>query len=273
MHTRVRTPIAAALAAGALAAAGPAGAQGGSSYTVRLNYSGHLIIKVLDMTLEQRATPSSHSSSARIVSSGLLARFYKLDTRASSRGRVAAGRPMPGELRQQNLAGKTRRLTVVNWSGGTVNVEATPPYVDLGDPPATKAQQAAAADPLTQLMRMTLDGSPASVCRQTYRFFDGKQLYDIRVSNPQPIQPSAREQRLGLTRLITCQAHFDEVAGFGRKTGKARNQGLTRPIRVVFGQAGADGPLVLSSLRSPTPLGVATIQLERLTVRGEDPTD
>jgi len=259
--------VAIAAMTGALcAAAGPAAAQG-ESYHVTLGYSGRLIVKVLEITIEQRAGANGHSATARLVSSGLLARFRKLDQRASNRGRIVGGRPMPGDFSQQNVAGKSKRRTTVDWQGGgKVEVRATPPYIDLGDPPATKAQQAAAADPLTQLMRMTLNGLPATVCRQSYRFFDGKQLYDVRMSNPTSAAANAREQRLGLRELTACDARFVEVAGFKRK------QGLTRTIRVVFGQAGAEGPLVVSSVRSPTPLGNALIELDRLTVRGDDPT-
>ncbi|HEX8231970.1 MAG TPA: hypothetical protein VF559_01310 [Caulobacteraceae bacterium] len=265
-------PLGATIAAAALAIASPAPAQSGR-YHVKLGYSGRLIIKVLDITVEERASAASHSSTARMVSSGLLAKFRKLDTRASSRGRIGGGRPMPGDFVQQNLAGKTRRRTTVDWQGGgKVAVTATPAYFDLGDPPATQAQQAAAADPLTQLMRMTLNGSRATVCRQSYRFFDGKQLYDVRMSNPQPTVANAREKRLGLQGLIACDARFSEVAGFKRKSGKERNQGLDRPIRVVFGQAGADGPLVISTVRAHTPLGQAVIELDRLSVTGDDPT-
>jgi len=265
--------LGAAIAAAALTAASPAGAEG-AAYHVTLGYSGRLIIKVLDISIDARASAASHSSSARMVSSGLLAKFRKLDTRASSRGRIMGGRPMPGDFIQQNLAGKSKRRTTVDWQGGgKVAVTATPAYFDMGDPPATMAQQAAAADPLTQMMRMTLNGSRATVCRQSYRFFDGKQLYDVRMSNPQSAAANAREKRLGLQGLLACDARFVEVAGFKRKSGKERNQGLDRPIRVVFGQAGADGPLVISSVRAHTPLGPAVIELDRLSASGDDPTD
>lgn len=266
------TKFAVTVVLGAAALAVPAAAQNGA-YHVRLGYSGRLIIKVLDISIEQRANRATHSSSARMVSSGLLARFRKLDTRATSRGRIVGGRPAPGDFVQQNMAGKSKRRTTVDWQGGgKVVMTAAPAYFDLGDPPATQAQQAAAADPLTQLMRMTLNGSRATVCRQSYRFFDGKQLYDVRMSNPQPAKASPREQRLGLQGLLSCEARFNEVAGFKRKSGKERNQGLDRPIRVVFGQAGAQGPLVVSSVRASTPLGPAVIELDRLSVTGDDPT-
>lgn len=272
MTSSSQHPLAAVGSAAALLfAAAPARAQG-PSYHVTLGYSGRLIVKVLELSVEQRATTSGHNSTARLVSSGLLAKFRRLDQRASSRGRIAGERPAPGDFSQQNVAGKSKRRTTVQWRGGKVEVRATPAYFDLGNPPATPAQQAAAADPLTQLMRMTLNGSSASVCRQSYRFFDGKQLYDVRMSNPRAAAANPREQRLGLTGLISCDAQFVEVAGFGRKSGKERNQGLTRPIRVVFGQVGASGPLVISSVRSPTPLGSAVIELDRLSVRGDDPT-
>ena len=81
----------------------------------------------------------------------------------------------------------------------------------------------------------------------------------------------AREQRLGLVNLLRCDVRFIEVAGFKKKPPNKANQGLQRPIVVDFGQVGAGGPWVLTSLHAQTPLGNAAIDLNRVTLSGRPP--
>lgn len=237
-----------------------------------LGYDGRVLVKVLDMQIEQRATVYGFSSSARLVSFGVLAAFKHVDERANASGRISHGDPRPGSFSYANLAGKTKRRAETTWSDGEVSTRATPPFTSLGDTLPTKAQKAAAADPLTQLMRMTLNGQKADLCRQTYHFFDGKQLYDLAFSNPRPAAEGPREQRLGLVNLLRCDVRYIEVAGFKKKPPKKANQGLNRPIVVDFAQVGGlAGPWVLSSLHAQTPLGPAAIDLNRVTLTGKPP--
>jgi hypothetical protein len=262
----------AATAALALVAAGraPARAQDGEM-RLSLRYDGKLLVKVLDISVDMRATASGHSSAARLTSYGILAAFKHLDERANSSGRIAHGDPRPGQFSYANMAGKTRRRVETAWADGDVSMKATPPFASMGDVLPTRAQKLAAADPLTELVRMTLNGERADLCRQTYHFFDGKQLYDLQFYNPQPLASGAREQRLGLVNLLRCNVRYIEVAGFKKKPPNKANQGLNRPIVVDFGQLGQNGPWVLSSLHAQTPLGNAVIDLNRAILTGKPP--
>ncbi|MGZ8371029.1 MAG: hypothetical protein ACXWVH_08235, partial [Caulobacteraceae bacterium] len=142
--------LAAAISLSALAASfTSAGAQDGG-LRVSLDYDGKLLVKVFDMHVEQRATATAHSSTARFTSYGVLAAFKKLDQRVSSEGRIVGGNPRPGEFWFQNFAGKKKRRVETTWTGTDVVTRVNPPYVNMGEPPATRAQNQAAADPLTQ---------------------------------------------------------------------------------------------------------------------------
>ena len=254
--------------AAALLLALPAQAQEDGLLRLSLGYEGKLLLKVLDIQVEERATATGFSADAQLVSAGILRALKHIHQRAFSQGRIVGGEPRPTTFETQNFTGKTRRHIHAAWSDGDVTMTASPPFASLGDPPATPQQKLSATDPLTALVRMTIGGSRVKTCNRSYLFFDGKQLYALDFGAPQDAPPSAKETRLGLVNHFRCDVRFREVAGFGKKPPDKRNQGLQRPINVDFAQVRAGGPWVISALHAETPLGWASIELTRLTVTG-----
>ena len=275
MEHRVRKKQLGALAlTAALAVATPLGALAqpdDNALRLSLGYDGKLLFKVLDIQVEARANAQGFSATSRLVSYGVLRAFKHVDQRASSQGRMAGGAPEPGVFETQNMGGKTHRRMRVVWSARDVAMIADPPFANLGDPPATREQALAAADPLTQLMRITFGASRERTCARSYLFFDGKQLYDLDFANARDGTPGAREKRLGLTHMFRCDVRFREIAGFGKKPAARRNQGLERPINVDFAEIGDEGVWVLSGLHAQTPLGWAAIELSRMSLAGRVP--
>lgn len=256
------------------ASGGPAAAQGGASGPLKLSlgYDGRLLFKVLDMQIEEQVGDRGFGASVRLTSAGILAAFKHVDERAMSQGRLVRGEPQPGRYEYQNLAGKTHRKVTTVWTDGDVDMRASPPFKDLGDPPATRAQALAAADPLTQLMRVTLNATRDTICRRTYRSFDGKQLYEVAFSAPSVTAVSPREAKLGLVNHVRCDAHYRPLAGFGKKKpGEAADRGPERPILVDFAQVSENGPWVISAIHGQTPLGWAAVELTRMTISGGAP--
>lgn len=269
---------AAGLAAALAVALTPAGAApraepDAGGLTLSLGYDGRLILKVLDIEVQARADSRDFTANSRLTSAGILAAFKHIDERAATQGRIVAGAPQPGAFDSQNLAGKTHRKVRAVWTGFDVAMTADPAFPSLGEPPASREQRRAAVDPLTALMRITLNASRETVCHRSYLLFDGKQLYALDFSNPRDASLSPTESALGLISPFRCDVRFREVAGFRKKPPDQRNQGLKRPINIDFAQAGAGGPWVLASLRSETPLGWAGIELKRMTVNGRIAAD
>jgi hypothetical protein len=257
------------LAALALTIATPVRAQSADDETrLSLAYDGRLILKVLDIHIEQRLSPSGFGASARLNSFGALALFKRFDVRAATQGQIDAGQPRPGVFHYENQDGKRDRRVVANWTGSDVAVASTPPYGDLGQPAATHAQKLNAADPLTQLMRLTMASNRANPCGgDPHLFFDGKQLYTLAFEPGAPGGELLSNQRdLGLTHLVRCAVHYHEVAGFKAKPPAQRDQGLKRAIDVTFGQVGAGGPWVAALLQADTPLGPAYVELRHLSL-------
>lgn len=236
-----------------------------------LGYDGRLLVKVLDIEVEARSDRTGFGADAQLSSSGILALVKHIHQVASSQGRIEDGEPRPGQFETQSLGGKTHRKIHTVWSGGQVTSTAQPAFDSLGDPPASPQQKLAAADPLTQLMRLTLEGSRERSCGRSYLFFDGKQLYALDFAPAVAATPSSRELRLGLTDPFECDVRYREVAGFRKKPAARRNQGLEHPIELQFARLGPDGPLLITRLSAQTPLGRASIDLERLKESGHPP--
>jgi hypothetical protein len=255
----------AGLVSAALALGVPAAAEGPGSFRLGLDYSGRLVVKVLEIHVDATVQPAGFGAAARLRSSGVLDAFRHVDVRSEAEGRIVRGRAEPLSFHHQNLDGKSNRRVRASWTGQDVAVEAQPAFpVRPGDPPASRAERLEAVDPLTGLMRLTLAEAPGDLCRGTLKLFDGKQRYDLDFVARQPGVLNAREKRLGLTDPVRCQVRLREVAGFKKKPPAERNQGLKHPVLIGFAQLGAAGPWVISYLAAATPLGAATIELERV---------
>jgi hypothetical protein len=258
---RFGSAVAAALV---LSFAAPAHAQ--DETRLSLAYDGRLILKVLDIQVDQRVSSSGFGASAQLASFGALALFKKFDVRATTEGRIEDGEAHPGVFHYENDDGKRDRHVVATWTASDVAVTSTPPYGDLGHPPASHAQKLASADPLTQLMRMTLVSIQPTPCGGgAHMFFDGKQLYALDfgagVAGGELLE---NQNHLGLTNLIRCSVRYREVAGFKAKPPEQRDQGLKRAIEVTFAQVGSSGPWVMALMKADTPLGPAYVELRHI---------
>jgi hypothetical protein len=257
-----------ALAVGlALIFAAPASAQPLSGETrLSLAYDGRLILKVLDIHVEQRISPTSFSAGAQLASFGALALFKTFDVKATTEGQIEDGQARPGVFHYENKDGRRDRHVAATWTASDVAVTSTPPYGDLGQPPASHVQKLAATDPLTQLMRMTLASNQTNPCGGgAHLFFDGKQLYALDFG--QGVGGGgllSNQDHLGLTNLVRCSVRYREVAGFKAKPPAQRNQGLKRAIEVTFAQVGSGGPWVMALMRAETPLGPAYVEVRHI---------
>lgn len=244
---------------------GAAQAQPTAPLKLSLGYDGRFYVKVLEMQLDQEMDADDFRASTRINTWGLGAIVKKLDQRATSAGRIEGTRALPGTFMHQNIDGKRDRRVTTQWRPGEVTTVSAPAYDFWGDPPASRAQKLAAADPLTQFVRITRSSTAAGPCSGDTHFFDGKQLYDFDFARPRPGgEPSGREKSLGLVNPVVCEVQYREVAGFKKKPAEERSQGLKGAIQARFGQLGAGGPWLLSSLQADTKWGRAVIDLRRV---------
>jgi hypothetical protein len=253
-------------AALALAFAAPAFAQAPATpVKLSLGYDGRLIIKVLDIHLQEQATPGDYGASASLRSYGLLAAFKTFNVKASAHGRIEDGAVRPEQFSYDNRDGERERRVRVAWRADDVAMTSSPSFSNLGQPPASREQKLVAADPLTQLIRFSLAASPGEVCMGAPRFFDGKQLYALEFGPGEPLTPSAQQRALGLTSAVRCAVRYREIAGFKPKKAGKPDKGLRSQISIVFGQLGDAGPWVIATITADTFLGPAVIELKHVS--------
>ena len=257
-------------AAALLATASPAAAQAPAAppppgLHLTLDYDGRLILKVLELRVQQDAADKAFTSSARLTTYGVLALFRKLDMRAEGKGRLTDAGPLPATFGNFNASNKKPRHVTATWTGADVVTASNPQYPSMGDPPANKAQKLEAFDPLTQAMRIALTPSDANPCRGVLKFFDGKQRYDAALSLDGARELEGREKRIGLTAPVKCRLQYREVAGFKKKPEADQGEGLKKHVGVGFARIGAAGPWVISYARADTQLGQAEIALQKIS--------
>jgi hypothetical protein len=260
----------------ALAFCGPALAQ--APMKMSMDYTGTLYplnllpVNVLAVHADGRSTPGGYGADVSMSSSGILRALYKVDIVANAEGRLGAdGQIYPGAFTYVHHDGKRVRHVHVTWTGTDVQMVSTPPFYDLGHPPATRAQQLAATDPVTQFVRIAVAAGPQDICRGPDHFFDGKQLYALDFSRAEPAALTASQRALGLVHGGQCTVRFTEVAGFKPKPPDKRNQGLKGPITLIFGQVGDNGPWVVAEIHVDTVIGFAKIELNWVNVTGSRP--
>jgi hypothetical protein len=238
------------------------------AYKLVLDYDGILLIKVLDVRLVQQVEPNTFTADAQIRTSGVLSLFKKVDLHAVSQGGIDDGALSPASFRHQNQDGHDNRHVQVRWDGAEVTTSAAPYWPNMGDPAVTPAQKRTAADPLTQLMRLSLTASPDGPCHGTLRMFDGRELFDVTLSAPRPRARTPVEARSNLTNPLACNLNLKEVAGFDAKPANNRSQGLKMPVTLRVAQAGDSGPWIVTGLTGATPLGDARIELRSVQTEG-----
>ena len=238
---------------------------------LHLDYTGRFSVfgKVLDAKVDERVDGGAFEADARLHSAGLLAILKQIEERATSRGRIVDGRARPGVFRYDNPGARKYRKVEIDWTDTAVTTVSSVPILFWGDPPASPAQKLEAADPLTQVMRMTLPARGPD-CRGSARFFDGKALYDLDFLDREAAARTGREKRLGLVDPVRCHVRFREVAGFKKKPAEQRNQGLKTPVALTFARLGASGPWLISAIETETNWGGASVELEEITTPKRD---
>ena len=255
--------LALAIACSPAAAQSPAAPPPGLHLT--LDYDGRLILKVLELRVQQDAADKGFATSARLTTYGVLALFRKLDMRAEGKGRLTDGGPVSGVFGNFNASNKKPRHVTATWTGADVVTTSNPQYPSMGDPPASRAQKLEAFDPLTQALRIALTPADGNPCRGVLKFFDGKQRYDAALSPDGARDLEGRERRIGLTTPIKCRLQYKEIAGFKKKPEAEQGEGLKKHVNVGFARVGDRGPWVISYARADTQLGQAEIALQKIS--------
>lgn len=198
----LRAVALAALAAGSIATAVPAGADSSSSGTFDLAIKG---FRAGVLQFNGTSNGSSYAVTGRLESTGLAAMIRKIRYDAKASGRFSGGRWTPLRYDEQADTGKRQSRSRLEYAGGIPSEmikqsrEGRPNYVD----PAT---QGGTVDPLTALYATLRDVAAADACTLKLVMFDGARRSQITL---------AAAQTAGDT--ITCAGEYRRLAGFSDK--------------------------------------------------------
>jgi len=150
-------------------------------------------------------------------------------------------------------ANKFRRIQL-SRAGGAVTAQITPPYRDLGAPPATSAQQSGSYDPLSGVFALGRQVGVARACRGSVLVFDGRQHYRLAVT---PLSQGTYNGGGYNGPALSCHFRYEPVAGFSADFDRSRV-----PVAEAWfslpDQPGFAAPLRITV---PTPLGAAQLSV------------
>ncbi|MGE0047271.1 MAG: DUF3108 domain-containing protein [Hyphomonadaceae bacterium] len=207
-------------------------------------------------TIAGASANGRYQSTATLRTSGLAALIDQTNITASATGLITPrGIAWTGYNLSHAYARKFRRV-VMRRAGGGIQTTITPRFGDMGDPPATRAQQTGAYDPVSALFVLGRLVGQNRTCTGTVRVFDGRQLYRL----------SLLPRAVGTFRgggyagpAVSCTMRYTPMAGFRMSAAEraripAATAWFTRPARV--GQTAL--PLRVTV---PTPVGAAQLEI------------
>jgi hypothetical protein len=257
--------LAALVALGAMALAGPASAQ-----TANRTFDGTYAViargvEAGDFTYRFRQTGATYEASANREMKGWVgaALNRSQDYRYNVRGSVAAdGTLRPSAYEHQG--GRRRedrpngRLIQATFTANDVVTTASPGRANMGDPPATAEQRRGVIDQITAIASMvTTTGDP---CARTLRvYMDGRARFDFVMTPNGNVNIRSRAYE---GPGVRCRVQFRPIAGFGEPP-----EASTLTFQFARTPSGMWAPI---TIEMPTDgVGVVRLEARRLSFNGE----
>lgn len=225
--------------------------------TYRLRYEAAVLGVVVlgEARYEVAATPTRFAVRANLRTAGLARLFDQTEITATSTG-VVSGASLAWTRYDLThaYAGKSRRVLLTR-AGTSVSAQITPAHGDMGDPPATAAQQSGSYDPLSGVFALGRQIGAARNCTGSVLVFDGRGHYRLAVS------PRGTGEFNGggySGPIVQCAFRYEPIAGFDfTETDRARIP-VAEAWFALPAQGGFAPPV---RLIVPTPLGAAQLDL------------
>jgi hypothetical protein len=242
-----------------LIAAAPAAAE-----TFRLRYEAVIlgVIALGEAGYEVTASPNRYAARASLRTSGAARLFDQTNISAAVSGSLSGAAIQWERYDLSHAYAHKFRRTSLRREAGAVVAEVTPPFRDMGAPPASVSQQAASFDPLTGLFALGRQVGAARACRGSVLVFDGRGHYRLTVV-----------ARGGQSRFrgggydgpgLTCTLRYAPIAGFNMS---AAQRARIPEGEILFGLTGQSGFAPILRLTAPTPIGPAQLNLRSYEAR------
>jgi hypothetical protein len=223
-----------------LAVAGPASAQAPQVRTYQATYSiGVSGITGGELVLNISINGANYTGTSRQRATGLLRAAVEdsQDYDASASGVITANAVRPTTYTHQG--GRRDRVVTVRFSADDVVTTANPP-MNMGNPPATRAQRLGSTDQISSFVDMMVAPGVSDPCNRTIRVFDGRARFDL-VMRPNGTRTVNSRAFRGEARR--CSVQYRAIAGLTEDPPSGDNMtflfgrlpnGLWAPLRIEW---------------------------------------
>jgi len=218
----------------------PASAQVPQNRTFQGTYSVSVFgLTGGELNLDIRITGETYSGTLRQRATGLMraAVGEAQDYDASARGVITANSVRPAAY--THTGGSRGRVVTVTFNANDVVTVANPP-MNMGSPPATRAQRLGATDQISSFVHMMVAPGEADPCNRTIRVFDGRARFDL-VMRPNGVRAVNNRAFRGEARR--CSVAYRAIAGLTDEPPTGENMtflfgrlenGLWAPLRIEW---------------------------------------
>ncbi len=254
-------------ATGALAASDDAGStEMTASHGVTIQYSGSVMIfQVADILVSGEFAEDTYQASARFTAAGLAALFTDADIEAGVSGYRDGPQLNPWRYSHFNHASSKNRTVGIDFPEGVATPNISPPFGNMGEPPATDAERAGARDPLTTLLSVGL-GSVAtetSQCDGTLPVFDGRARYNLRFEDGGSKRVRTRAWS---GEALICHAYYEPISGYEADEFPSEDV-ISEPISLWLAPVNGGEMYVPVKIRTNAGFGGATITARSIQTR------
>lgn len=200
-----------------------------TSQNVTVQYAGSVMVfQVANIVVSGQFAEDTYQASARFTTAGLAALFSDADIEAGVSGYRDGADLRPWHYSHLNHASSKNRVVAIDFPDGVATPDINPPFGSMGEPPATDAERAGAADPLSTLLSMGL-GAVArgqSRCEGTLPVFDGRARYNLRFEDGGTDRVRTRAWS---GEAVVCHAYYEPIAGYEADEFPSADD-ISRPI-------------------------------------------
>lgn len=177
--------------------------------------------------------PDTYLINSRVKVTGIADWFINYDMRLQATGYTRDNELKTYSYVSQNRDGKKNRRVKLKMTDDDFEMEATPVFGDLGDPPATAEQAVQANDPITALITFALEprAPDADPCGGPIRIFDGRQLTYLHLENAGTKRVNTK---VWSGDAVECHVTMERIAGYDKDEMKDNDNlsALNGPLRM-----------------------------------------
>lgn len=239
---------------GSSAAHGQPGPQSPIAFSLVYDADVFNVVRLGRVRLEGVVADGSYSALADLQTVGFAAIFERTSLSAAAQGVMTDRGPQTQRYDLSHSYAEKFRRVQIRRDAGRVTVQAAPRYGDLGATPATDRQRDGSLDPVSALVRLSLQIGQDPVCRGGANVFDGRQHYQLRLSGGRRQGFDGGGYR---GEALVCTLDYVPVSGFSDMSPQA----LARIPRAEIWFAAREGFSPPLRIALPTPVGEARLTL------------